>query len=221
MNDKETKIERWSVCERYKNYKSNNYYKDPVQFRPHPENVVRDVIMYHIYHNEGKMCNDDLIQYIKNKITNDLNEIFMLYQYAPDAIKTINRLMSSKRYIDTEITYNETMFHALMIKDVRDILIKQISDVLIKCIPEPLGNINFDVIMKDENMNNNTEESSIEEDTKNDRKVRIEKREKEFLNCKSETEKIMLFPRHDLLRLAVEDIITNSILCLKNGVKVR
>ena len=211
MDDKEIKIERWSVCERYKNYKSTNYYKEPLQFRPHPANVVRDVIMYHIYHNEGQLCNDALVQYIKNKIIDDLNVIFMLYEYAPDAIFTINHLMSSKRHIDSEITYNEMMFHALTIRDARDILIEQISNVLIKCIPEPLGNIKFDTIMKDEIMNNNTKESSIEEDIKNDREVRIENREKEFLNCKSETEKIMLFPRHDLLRLAVEDIITDAV----------
>ena len=92
--DEELKIERWSICERYKNYKSNNYYKEPLQFRPHPANVVRDVLMYHIYHNEGKLCNDALVQYIKNKIINDLNEIFMLYQYAPDAISMIDRLQS-------------------------------------------------------------------------------------------------------------------------------
>ncbi|MBR1988216.1 MAG: hypothetical protein IKA36_04145 [Clostridia bacterium] len=150
MDDKEIKIERWSVCERYKNYKSNNYYKEPLQFRPHPANVVRDVIMYHIYRNEGMMCNDDLIQYIKNKIIDDLNAIFMLYEYAPDAIKTIKRLMSSKHHHGTEDSYHEMMFHALTIKDARDILIEQISNVLIKCIPEPLGNINFDVIMKDD-----------------------------------------------------------------------
>ena len=155
--DEENKIERWSICERYKNYKSNNYYKEHVEFRPHPENVIRDVIMYHIYHNEGKLCNDDLIQYIKNKIIDDLNEIFMLYEYAPDAISAINRLMSSKRNINTEITYNEMMFHALTIRDARDVLIEQISNVLIKCIPEPLGNIKFDVIMK----NNVKEETTM------------------------------------------------------------
>lgn len=209
--DEEHRIERWSVCERYKNYKSTNYYKEPLQFRPHPENVVRDVIMYHIYHNEGQMCNDALIQYIKNKIVNDLNEIFMLYEYAPDAIPMINRLMSSKRHLGTEETYNEMLFHALTIKDARNVLIEQISNVLIKCIPEPLGNIKFDVIMKGENMNDNTKESSIEEDIRNDREVRIKNREKEFLNCKSETEKIMLFPRHDLVRLAVADIITDTV----------
>ena len=211
MDDKEIKIERWSVCNRYKNYKSNNYYKEPLQFRPHPANVVRDVIMYHIYHNEGMQCNDALVQYIKNKIIDDLNVIFMLYEYAPDAISTINHLMSSKRHIDSEITYNEMMFHALTIRDAREVLIEQITNVLIKCIPEPLGNIKFDTIMKDEIMNDNTKESSIEEDIINDRRVRIENREKEFLNCKSETEKIMLFPRHDLLRLAVEDIITDAV----------
>lgn len=166
MDDKEIKIERWSVCERYKNYKSNNYYKDPVQFRPHPESVVRDVIMYHIYHNEGMQCNNDLVQYIKNKTIYDLNEIFMLYKYAPDAISTINRLMSSKRHLSTEDTYNETIFHALTIKDARDVLIEQISNVLIKCIPEPLGNIKFNVIMKDEIMNNNTKESSTDAEDK-------------------------------------------------------
>ena len=124
MDDKELKIERWSVCNRYKNYKSTNYYKEPLQFRPHPANVVRDVIMYHIYHNEGQLCNDALVQYIKSKIIDDLNVIFMLYEYAPDAISTINRLMSSKRHIDSEITYNEMMFHALTIRDARDILIE-------------------------------------------------------------------------------------------------
>ena len=160
MNDEEIKIERWSVCERYKNYKSNNYYKEPVQFRPHPENVVRDVIMYHIYHNEGKLCNDALIQYIKNKIIDDLNEIFMLYEYAPDAISMINRFISSKYHLGTEDSYNEMMFHALTIKGARDILIEQISDVLIKCIPEPLGNIKFDVIMKDETMDNMEQEET-------------------------------------------------------------
>lgn len=211
MDNKELKIERWSICERYKNYKSNNYYKEPLQFRPHPENVVRDVLMYHIYHNEGKMCNNDLVQYIKNKIINDLNEIFMLYEYAPDAIATINRLMSSKRNIDSEVTYNEMMFHALTIRDARDVLVEQISNVLIKCIPEPLGNIKFDVTMKEEIMDNNEKESSIEEDIKNDREARIVNREKEFLNCKSETEKAMLFPRHDLVRLAVSDIITDTV----------
>lgn len=157
MNQKELKIERWSVYERYKNYKSNNYYKEPLQFRPHPENVVRDVIMYHIYHNEGKLCDDALVQYIKNKIINDLNEIFVLYEYAPDAISTIRRLMSSKTHLGSADTYNEMMFHALTIKDTRDILIELISNVLIKCIPEPLGNIKFDVIMKDDvkdNVNN-------------------------------------------------------------------
>lgn len=148
--DEELKIERWSICERYKNYKSNNYYKEPLQFRPHPANVVRDVLMYHIYHNEGKLCNDALVQYIKNKIINDLNEIFMLYQYAPDAISMIDRLMSSKRHLGSEITYNETIFHALTIRDARAVLIEQIANVLIKCIPEPLGNIKFDVIMKEE-----------------------------------------------------------------------
>ena len=211
MNKDENKIERWSVCERYKNYKSTNYYKEPVQFRPHPENVVRDVIMYHIFHNEGKMCNNDLIQYIKNKIVNDLNEIFMLYEYAPDAISTINRLMSSKHHLGTDETYNEMMFHALTIRDARDVLIEQISNVLIKCIPAPLGNINFDVIMKEEIMDNNEKESSVEEDIKNDREVRIENRKKEFLNCKSEAEKAMLFPRHDLVRLAVADIIADAV----------
>ena len=149
MNE-EHKIERWSICERYRNYKSTNYYKEPLQFRPHPENVVRDVFMYRIFHNEGKMCNDDLVQYIKNKIVNDLNEIFMLYEYAPDAISTINRLMSSKYHLGTEETYNEMMFYALTTKDARDILIEQITNVLIKCIPVPLGNIKFDVIMKDD-----------------------------------------------------------------------
>ena len=216
MDTKEVKIARWSVSERYKNYKSNNYYKDPVQFRPHPENVVRDVIMYHIFNNEGQMCNDDLIQYIKNKIIDDLNEIFMLYQYAPDAISMINRLMSSKYHHGTEDSYHEMMFHALMIEDARNILIEQISNVLIKCIPEPLGNIKFDIIMKDESMNDNTKESSIEEDIKNDRRVRIKNREKEFLNCKSEKEKAMLFPRHDLVRLAVEDIITDAVESYQN-----
>ena len=211
MDDKELKIERWSVCNRYKNYKSTNYYKEPLQFRPHPANVVRDVIMYHIYHNEGQLCNDALVQYIKSKIIDDLNVIFMLYEYAPDAISTINRLMSSKRHIDSEITYNEMMFHALTIRDARDILIEQITNVLIKCIPEPLGNIKFDTIMKDEIMNNNTKESSIEENIRNEREVRIETRKKEFLNCKSETEKVMLFPRHDLVKLAVEDIITDTV----------
>ena len=186
-------------------------YKDPVQFRPHPENVVRDVIMYHIYRNEGMMCNDDLIQYIKNKIIDDLNAIFMLYEYAPDAIKTIKHLMSSKHHHGTEDSYHEMMFHALTIKNARDILIEQISNVLIKCIPEPLGNIKFDVIMKDEIMDNNEKESSIEEDVINDREVRIENRMKEFLNCKSETEKAMMFPRHDLVRLAVSDIIINAV----------
>lgn len=150
MNKDENKIERWSVCERYKNYKSNNYYKEPLKFRPHPENVVRDVIMYHIYHNEGKLCNDVLVQYIKTAIINDLNEIFMLYQYAPDAISIINKIMSSKSHLGSEDTYNEMMFHALTIRDARDVLVEQISNVLIKCIPEPLGNINFDVIMKDD-----------------------------------------------------------------------
>ena len=147
--DEEHRIERWSICERYNYYKSNNYYKEPLQFRPHPENVVRDVFMYHIYHNEGKLCNDVLIQYIKNKIINDLNEIFMLYEYAPDATSLIDRLMSSKSHLGSEETYNEMMFHALTIKDARDVLIEQISNVLIKCIPEPLGNIKFDTIMKD------------------------------------------------------------------------
>ena len=84
MDKEEARIERWSICERYKKYKSTNYYKEPLKFRPHPENVVQDVIMYHIYHNEGKKCDDSLVQYIKNKIINDLNEIFMLYQYASD-----------------------------------------------------------------------------------------------------------------------------------------
>lgn len=212
MDKKEIKIELWSDSERYKNYISNNLYKEPLEFRPHPANVVRDVIMYHIYQNEGQiLCEDTLVQYIKNKIINDLNEIFMLYQYAPDAIKTIDRLMSSKRHLGTEDSYHEMMFHALTTRDARDVLIEQISNVLIKCIPEPLGNIKFDTIMKDEIMNDNTKESSIEEDIRNDREVRIENREKEFLNCKSETEKIMLFPRHDLVRLAVDDIITDAV----------
>lgn len=148
MDNEEIRIERWSICERYKNYKANNYYKEPVQFRPHPENVVRDVFMYHIYHNEGKLCNDDLIQYIKNKIIDDLNEIFMLYEYASDAISTIDRLMSSTHHLGTGDVPNEMLFHALTIEDARNILIKQISNVLIKYIPEPLGNVNFDVIMK-------------------------------------------------------------------------
>ena len=166
MDKDENKIERWSICGRYKSYKSNNYYKEPLEFRAHPENVVRDVIMYHIYHNEGKLCNDALVQYIKTTIINDLNEIFMLYQYAPDAISIINKLMSSKRHLGSEETYNEMMFHALTIKDARDVLVEQISNVLIKCIPEPLGNIKFDVIMKDEIMDNNEKESSTDAEDK-------------------------------------------------------
>ena len=149
MDKEEARIERWSICERYKKYKSTNYYKEPLKFRPHPENVVQDVIMYHIYHNEGKKCDDSLVQYIKNKIINDLNEIFMLYQYASDTIPMINRLMSSKYHLGTEDTYNEMLFHALTIKDARAVLAEQISNVLIKHIPEPLGNVNFDVITKD------------------------------------------------------------------------
>ena len=191
-------------------YKQMDYFKEDPIFRPHVENVVRDVIMYHIIQNEGERVDDDLANYIREKVTNDLNEIFQLRGWAPDAINTIERLMRSKYHTGTKDSYREMIHHALLMKDAREVLIEQISNVITKYVPRPLGNVNFNVIMKDEIVNNE-KESSVEEDIKNDREVRIENRKKEFLNCKSEAEKAMLFPRHDLVRLAVADIIADAV----------